>query len=57
MAVKKAALCPKGNAGVMQLYDPDREKAIKTYKPGTITGADPRQEKITWRAMGEISGS
>jgi len=52
-----AALCPKGNASMMQLYDPDRVKRPrKRTNPDKSPGADPRWQEITWdQALGEIA--
>lgn len=52
------ALCPKGNAGIMQLYDPDRvKKPLKRGNPDKSPGADPKWQEITWdQALDEISG-
>jgi thiosulfate reductase/polysulfide reductase chain A len=51
------ALCPKGNAGIMQLYDPDRITApLKRTNPDKSPGADPRWEEIGWeQALDEIA--
>ncbi|MGK5087122.1 molybdopterin-dependent oxidoreductase [Bdellovibrionota bacterium FG-2] len=51
------ALCPKGNAGIMQLYDPERvKKPLKRTNPDKTPGADPKWEEITWeRALDEIA--
>lgn len=52
------AICPKGNAGIMQLYDPDRIKTpLKRTNPDRSPGADPKWEEISWdRALDEIAG-
>lgn len=51
------ALCPKGNAGIMQLYDPDRvKKPLKRTNPDRSPGADPRWQEISWeQALDEIA--
>jgi thiosulfate reductase/polysulfide reductase chain A len=51
-------ICPKGNAGVVQLYDPDRvRKPLKRTNPDKSVGADPKWKEITWdEALGEIAG-
>jgi thiosulfate reductase/polysulfide reductase chain A len=50
-------LCPKGNAGIVQLYDPDRIKTpLKRTNPDKAVGADPRWQEISWdQALGEIA--
>jgi thiosulfate reductase/polysulfide reductase chain A len=52
------ALCPKGNASPMQLYDPDRlKKPLKRGNPDKSAGADPRWQEISWeQALDEIAG-
>lgn len=51
------AICPKGNAGIMQLYDPDRlEKPLKRTNPDKSVGADPKWQELTWdQALDEIA--
>ncbi|MBN9392287.1 MAG: molybdopterin-dependent oxidoreductase [Chloroflexi bacterium] len=51
------ALCPKGNAGIMQLYDPDRlKKPLKRTNPDRSVGADPKLQEISWdQALDEIA--
>ncbi len=51
------AICPKGNAGIMQLYDPDRVKRpLKRTNPDRTPGADPRWQEISWdQALDEIA--
>ncbi|MEX2134758.1 MAG: molybdopterin-dependent oxidoreductase, partial [Acidimicrobiia bacterium] len=51
------AICPKGNAGIMALYDPDRVKVpLKRTNPDKSEGADPGWEEISWdQALGEIA--
>ncbi len=51
------AICPKGNAGIMQLYDPDRvKKPLKRTNPDRTPGADPQWKEISWDdALDEIA--
>jgi thiosulfate reductase/polysulfide reductase chain A len=51
------AICPKGNAGIQQLYDPDRVKTpLKRTNPDKSPGADPRWREISWdQALDEIA--
>jgi thiosulfate reductase/polysulfide reductase chain A len=51
-------LCPKGNAGIVQLYDPDRvQRPLKRTNPDKSVGADPRWQAISWgQALDEIAG-
>lgn len=51
------AICPKGNAGIMQLYDPDRvKKPLKRTNPDKSDGADPKWQEISWdQALDEIA--
>lgn len=53
-----AAMCPKGNAGIMALYDPDRLKTpLKRTNPDKSAGADPGWIAISWeQALDEIAG-
>jgi len=53
-----AVLCPKGNAGIVQLYDPDRiRKPLKRTNPDKSVGADPKWVEISWdQALDEIAG-
>ena len=50
-------LCPKGNAGIVQLYDPDRvKKPLKRTNPDKSVGADPKWQEISWdQALDEIA--
>jgi thiosulfate reductase/polysulfide reductase chain A len=52
-----AVICPKGNAGVMSLYDPDRIlKPLKRTNPDRSPGVDPRFKEISWeQALDEVS--
>jgi thiosulfate reductase/polysulfide reductase chain A len=52
-----AAICPKGNAGIMALYDPDRlTTPLKRTNPDKTIGADPQWEEISWdQALDEIA--
>ncbi|MBI2608987.1 MAG: molybdopterin-dependent oxidoreductase [Deltaproteobacteria bacterium] len=44
-----AVMCPKGNAGVMALYDPERiRKPLKRTNPQKGIGVDPQFKEITW---------
>ena len=51
------AICPKGNAGIMALYDPDRiKKPLKRKNPKRGLDVDPQWEEISWdQALSEIS--
>ena len=51
------AICPKGNAGIMQLYDPDRvKKPLRRTNRDKSPGADPKWEEISWnQALDEIA--
>lgn len=51
------AICPKGNAGIMALYDPDRVKApLKRTNADKSPGADPKWKEISWdQALDEIA--
>jgi thiosulfate reductase/polysulfide reductase chain A len=50
-------ICPKGNAGIQQLYDPDRlKKPLKRTNPDKGAGADPGWQEISWdQALDEIA--
>ena len=52
-----AAICPKGNAGIPQLYDADRvKKPLKRGNPDKSPGADPRWQEISWeQALDEVA--
>jgi len=52
-----AAICPKGNAAPMALYDPDRVKTpLKRTNPDKSIGADPRWQAISSeQALTEIT--
>ncbi|MDZ7576768.1 MAG: molybdopterin-dependent oxidoreductase [Candidatus Nanopelagicales bacterium] len=44
-------ICPKGNAGLFSLYDPDRVKTpLKRTNPDKSVGADPQWQEISWDA-------
>lgn len=44
-----AVICPKGNAGIMALYDPDRLKVpLRRTHPQKGIGTDPRWKAISW---------
>jgi thiosulfate reductase/polysulfide reductase chain A len=51
------ALCPKGNAGIAQLYDPERvKKPLKRTNPDKSIGADPKWQELSWdQALDEIA--
>ena len=51
------AICPKGNAAVAQLYDPDRIRTpLKRTNPDRSVGADPGFVAISWeQALDEIA--
>ncbi|WP_208028464.1 molybdopterin-containing oxidoreductase family protein [Rhabdothermincola sediminis] len=53
-----SVICPKGNAGIAQLYDPDRvSKPLKRTNPDKSLDADPAWEEISWdQALDEIAG-
>jgi len=45
----KGALCPKGNCGIMRLYDPQRVKTpLKRTNPKKGPGEDPGWVPISW---------
>ena len=52
-----ATICPKGNAGIMALYDPERLKTpLKRTNPDKSIGADPKWQEISWdQALDEIA--
>lgn len=54
---KGAALCPKGNAGLMALYDPDRiKRPLKRTNPRKGRDEDPGWREIAWeQALDEIT--
>ncbi|MBI5957062.1 MAG: molybdopterin-dependent oxidoreductase [Chloroflexi bacterium] len=51
-------MCPKGNAGLMTLYDPDRLKTpLKRTNPQKGRDQDPQWKAISWdEAFNEIAG-
>lgn len=53
-----AVMCPKGNAGIMTLYDPDRlARPVRRTNPRKGLGVDPGWKEISWEeAYGEIVG-
>ncbi|OGQ47950.1 MAG: hypothetical protein A3I09_01365 [Deltaproteobacteria bacterium RIFCSPLOWO2_02_FULL_47_10] len=57
IAQEGAVLCPKGNAGIMTLYDPDRiRKPLRRTNPRKGIGVDPKWKEISWEeAYSEIS--
>jgi len=52
-----AVICPKGNAGIMALYDPDRVKQpLRRTNPRKAIGIDPQWKAISWEeAYAEIT--
>ncbi len=52
-----ASICPKGNSGIMALYDPDRlKKPLKRRNPERGLDIDPQWEEISWdQALNEIA--
>lgn len=52
-----SVMCPKGNAGIMTLYDPDRlAKPVRRTNPRKGLDEDPGWEPITWEeAFAEIT--
>ncbi|MBK6554149.1 MAG: molybdopterin-dependent oxidoreductase [Rhodocyclaceae bacterium] len=45
----RGRLCPKGNAGIMRLYDPKRlKKPMRRTNPRKDLGVDPGWEEISW---------
>ena len=52
-----AVICAKGNAGIAQLYDPDRvTKPLKRMNPDKSMGTDPMWQEISWsQALDEIA--
>ena len=51
-----AVMCPKGNAGIMALYDPDRvRQPLRRTNPQKGIGIDPKWKVISWEeAYSEI---
>lgn len=48
-ALEGAVMCPKGNAGIMTLYDPDRlAKPVRRTNSAKGIGVDPRWKEISW---------
>jgi thiosulfate reductase/polysulfide reductase chain A len=52
-----AAICPKGNAGIFSLYDPDRIRSpMKRTNPRKGVDEDPGWQQISWeQAVSEIA--
>ena len=52
-----AAICPKGNAGIFGLYDPDRvQRPMKRTNPAKGLNEDPGWQEIGWdQALTEIA--
>ena len=45
----KGKLCPKGQSGIMRLYDPNRVKTpLKRTNPEKGPGVDPKWQPISW---------
>ena len=45
----RGKLCPKGQAGIMRLYDPNRVKTpLKRTNPDKGPGVDPKWQPISW---------
>lgn len=50
-------LCPKGQSGLMRLYDPNRVKApLKRTNPQKGPGVDPKWQEISWEEAFQIVG-
>lgn len=48
-AKEGGAMCPKGNAGIMTLYDPDRlKRPLRRTNPVKGLGVDPKWKEISW---------
>jgi len=56
-ANNQGKLCPKGNAGLMRLYDPRRVKApLRRTNPLKGYGIDPGWKEISWdEALNEVA--
>jgi len=52
-----ASICPKGNAGIATLYDPDRvQRPLKRMNPQKGRDVDPGWQEISWdQAVEEIA--
>lgn len=52
------AVCARGNAGIMALYDPDRvKKPLRRQNPEKGVGIDSQWKEISWdEALAEIAG-
>ncbi|MDD5686533.1 MAG: molybdopterin-dependent oxidoreductase [Elusimicrobia bacterium] len=47
--IEGGLICPKGNAGIATLYDPDRVKTpLKRTNPNKGIGVDPKWKEISW---------
>ena len=55
---EQPVMCPKGNAAILTLYDPDRvRRPLRRTNPEKGKGVDPRWKEISWdEALGEIAG-
>lgn len=56
-AKEGAVMCPKGNAGIMALYDADRvRRPLRRTNPEKGIGVDPKWKEISWEeAYSEIT--
>ncbi len=53
--VSKGKLCPKGNSGIMRLYDPNRIKSpLKRTNPKKGFDEDPKWVEISWEEAFDI---
>jgi thiosulfate reductase/polysulfide reductase chain A len=55
---EQPVMCPKGNAGILSLYDPDRvRRPLRRTNPEKGKGVDPKWKEISWEeALEEIAG-
>jgi len=56
--IEGSVMCPKGNAGIMTLYDPDRlARPVRRTNPKKGIGVDPGWMEVSWeQAYEEIVG-
>lgn len=53
----RGKLCPKGQSGIMRLYDPNRIKTpVRRTNPEKGLGVDPKWEPISWDEALDIVG-
>jgi thiosulfate reductase/polysulfide reductase chain A len=54
---EQPVMCPKGNAAILTLYDPDRvRRPLRRANPEKGKGIDPKWKEISWdEALGEIA--